>query len=204
MCKIFYTIYKDKWGNSFYTPRPIITTGFFLYINNKNIPFNKCLLTYLDGLNLYEIRRGGKIEIMFQNEKKIIIINYKRRIYQNQWIPYTCIEILNEDNIKQFFEIDNNINLNKDKGIIRLQYFDIKKGKELSYIYGKIISIDENQINYTLSPKVGSLGSPIISPYSNSKIIGLHRGYDEYNKFSCAVPIYSIINYIIEQSKDLD
>ena len=50
----------------------------------------------------------------------------------------------------------------------------------MSYIYGKIISIDENQINYTLSPKVGSLGSPIISPYSNSKIIGLHIGYDEY------------------------
>ena len=113
-------------------------------------------------------------------KKKIIIINYERRIYQNQWLHYTCIEILNEDNIKQFFEIDNNINLNKDKGIIRLQYFDIKKGKELSYIYCKIISIDENQINYTLSPKVGSLGSPIISPYSNSKIIGLHIGYDEY------------------------
>ena len=104
MCKIFYTIYKDKWGNSFYTPRPIITTGFFLYINNKNIPFNKCLLTYLDGLNLYEIRRGGKIEIMFQNEKKIIIINYERRIYQNQWLHYTCIEILNEDKLNNFLK----------------------------------------------------------------------------------------------------
>lgn len=45
-----------------------------------------------------------------QNKK--IIINQRRKVYTDNELGYTCIEILNEDRIKQYFGIDNNIEVN--------------------------------------------------------------------------------------------
>ena len=120
-------------------------------------------------------------------------MNEKRKKITDKDLDYTCIEILNEDKIKQFFEIDNK-QFYKDQDIFILQY---PESKELSFSNGKIISIEGNKIKQTCSTKPGSSGSPIISRNSNSKIIGLHFGGREYNYFTS---INSIINDIINKS----
>ena len=168
-------------------------SGFFLCLNNKNIPFNKCLVTNNHILDEKNIKLNSKINIKYINEKKIIIMNEKRKKFTDKDLDYTCIEILNEDKIKQFFEIDNK-QFYKDQDIFILQY---PESKELSFSNGKIISIEGNKIKQTCSTKPGSSGSPIISRNSNSKIIGLHFGGREYNYFTS---INSIINDIINKS----
>jgi V8-like Glu-specific endopeptidase len=94
-------------------------------------------------------------------------------------LDYTCIEILKEDNIKQFFKIyeyiiENDIKIYEGKDIFILQY---PKGNDLSFSNGKILSIiKDNKIIHNCSTEEGSSGSPIISRYSNNSIIGLHVG----------------------------
>ena len=94
-----------------------------------------------------------------------------------------------EKNIK-----DNNSY--KDYDIFILQYTN---GNELSYSIGKIISLEGDTIKHTCSTKMGSSGSPVITRYSNSSVIGLHYGTCIKDEYNLSITISSIINDIINK-----
>ena len=118
-------------------------------------------------------------------------INLNDRIkYTNEEYDITIIEIKENDNIKNYLELDdkiiedilNNNNRNNkyiDDTIYIIQY---PEGK-LSVSYGILNSIYEDEkynFNHLCSTKGGSSGSPILN--INNKIIGIHKkGYN--NKY---------------------
>ena len=100
--------------------------GFFLDLNIKDIPFNKCLLTNNHVLNNEALTIGNEISLLC-NENIIlkIEITKDRKVFTDEILDYTCIEILPQDNIKQFFKIDaqileNAINTTRGKEIFSL------------------------------------------------------------------------------------
>ncbi len=112
-------------------------------------------------------------------------------------LDYTIIEIIKEDNINNYLEIDENINTNDyiDKQIFIVQH---PGGDELNYSHGKINSKQDEFILYSAGSKGGSSGSPIIL-FNNLKVIGLHKGciYDkDKNKINIGIPFNLIINTI--------
>ena len=189
MCKIFSTTIVNK------QIKPSKGTGFFLHIDNENIPFHNCLMTNNHVLEEKDTEKNNKIYIEYRNKEKIIEMTEKRRVITNKELDYTCIEILKEDKIKQYFEIEKNIGNNNysylNQDIFVFQY---PNGESLSYSCGKIKAINDKTIKHTASTLGGSSGSPIISRYSNLSVIGLHCGGYFNKDYNLSSTISSILN----------
>ena len=160
-------------------------TGFFCKLNLKNKSIIG-LLTNNHVLNEDKIKLGSKIEIEHNNEKKVIEITKNRFTCTNEEYDYTCIEIFENENYKNYFEIDDNIDTDnpneqyKDQEILMVQYPNLE---EASFEKGKVNSIKNNyQIFHTISTEGGSSGSPIILMSSSLKIIGIHCGSSKKDK----------------------
>ena len=178
-------------------------SGFFLEINLKDILFKKCLITNNHVLNENDIKLNKEIKLEYKNKIKKIKIKENRKVFTNEELDYTCIEILDKDNIKEYFKIDENlleysIETYKNKDIMVLQY---PKGNEISFSSGKILEIEDNNIFHNSSTNKGSSGSPIISRYSDNSIIGLHYGSDQNSTFNLATNIISIFKDIKNYNK---
>ena len=139
------------------------------------------------------------------NEKRLKIYNYKdeekeinleldRYIYANEELDFTIIEIIKEDNLNNYLEIDDLSDLTdyKDKKICSLKYLG---GDKLQYLKGQIHGLKDNYLLYSLDTLDGSSGSPIIL-INNKKIIGLHKESYNDNKNNIAIPISLIFNKI--------
>ena len=168
-------------------------TGFFCEIENKNIPIKYCLFTNNHVLNESNIEIDNIINFEYYKDSKYIEkeikIDKNRKVYTNKELDYTCIEILESDDIKNYFKIDpylyknnNNIEYLKDNDIFILQY---PNGNDISISYGKILLIKENNIKHSASTNGGSSGSPIIRRSKENYIIGLHYGGHKNNKYYC-------------------
>ena len=156
-------------------------TGFFCKIqDNWNIL--RVLITNNHVLGENDIMPGRKI--YFSLNKKIkefeITIDEYRKIYTNENLDVTIIEIKEKDglNNESFLEIDENIqkeNINNFKNIsIYLLHFP--KGEEAGMSEGVIKNISENNnIQHLCSSNTGSSGGPLIKQ-SNHKVIGVHKG----------------------------
>jgi hypothetical protein len=100
VCKIIIEIDKDK---------ALTGTGFFCDIPSKEI---KVLLTnnhIIDEKFLINQKKlMFSIEINGKEVKHEINLEYDRYIYTNKELDFTIIEILREDNINDFFSIDEN------------------------------------------------------------------------------------------------
>ena len=174
--------------------------GFFCE-NDKNYPIKYSLFTNNHILNEESIKIGKSIEIEYYNDlghyTKKIEINKKRRIYLDKKLNYTCIELLESDNIKTYFKIEseiyeNNINL-IDKEIFMLQYLNNNK---LTFSYGKILSIRDNIIEHNIPINSFYSGSPIILKSDNTNyILGLCCGEHKYN-------LGTKFNIILDDIKD--
>ena len=168
---------------------------FFIYINNNNIQFNKCLITNNHILDENDIQIKNNINIRYQNKNKVIKINEKRKKFTDKKLDYTCIEIFESDNIEQFFELYSNIkdiNLYKNEEIIRLNIGKTEDKQEISR--GRIISIEDNIIKHNCGDYEWTIfGTPIIFR-QNYYLIGLSI------KDCTATNINSIINDIIIKS----
>ena len=177
-------------------------TGFFCEIDDNNIPFKKALFTNNHILNKESIQVGK--EIKFEICKKLykIKITNNRRVFTNETIDYTCIEILDVDNIEKFFRIDDTIFKNKikliDKEIFILQYLF----SQLCHDSGRILNIKDDIICHNVNTDSGSSGSPLIKRYNNNLVIGIHYGVqkDEISNDKClynlAIPFDIIIKDI--------
>jgi len=144
------------------------------------------LLTNNHVLNEDKIKLGSKIEIEHNKEKKVIEITKKRFTCTNEEYDYTCIEIFENENYNNYFEIDGNIDTDnpdeqyKDQEIMMVQYPNLE---EASFDKGKVNSIKNNyQIFHTISTEGGSSGSPIILMSGSLKIIGIHCGRSKKDK----------------------
>ena len=181
----------------------ILGNGFFLELNDEDIPFKKCLITNNHILNENDIKINEKINLEYRNEPKKIEITKDRKVYTNTKLDYTCIEIFDEDEIKQYFKIDsyiirNSIEIYKEKDIFILHYPTINRNK-ITFSNGIILGIQDNRIIHNCSTYDGSSGSPLISRYSDNSIIGLHFG--TYKNINLSTNIISIFDEIKKEIK---
>ena len=174
-------------------------TGFFLEIDNDNIPFKKTLFTNNHILNDYSIKMNEEIVFEYCKEIRKIKITPNRKVFTNKELDYTCIEIFDRDEIRNFFRIDENVFNNKrflrNKEIFILQY---SLGR-LSHGSGKILDIESHIIKHSASTEKGSSGSPLIKRYNNKLIFGIHFGARiDFNQklYNLAIPFDVIIKDI--------
>ena len=156
-------------------------SGFFLEIeNNLNIPFKRALFTNNHVISQKLINDKVNIRLNYTNNKKESIskyldleeielfslefynnksdLNLKRKIFTDEFLDYTCIEILENDNIINNISFFNsNINqLEEDKEDIFILHYPSKE--ELSYSLGQIKKVDNHVIFHSASTERGSSG----------------------------------------------
>ncbi len=191
ICKIRFFIRKGKIG---------LGTGFFCKIHNKKIPFNKALFTNNHVLNQDRIKIDQEIEFEYCEKNYKIKITKDRMVLTNKDLDYTCIEILDTDEIKKYFYIDETLFSDKEslkkKDIFILQYPE----GNLRFHCGKILDIESDLIKHSVPTKGGSSGSPLIKRYNNNLIVGIHFGAKkEREKCNLAIPFDIVIKDIIHR-----
>ena len=134
-------------------------------------------------------------------------MNLKRRIWIDEEIGFTCIEILKEDNIIEIinpFEIDGNCyNLNfnnkeyNKRGIV---IPSIGKQKLIEFSQGIIEYIEKEKYKKFFFHKCNMKGGPIIL-IDNLCIIGLNKGYEKNNKKNLGIYFKEIIENIKEENE---
>ena len=180
-------------------------TGFFCILRYPD-KYNKiyCLITNYHVIDNNMINYKENIEIIMNNKEIKINLNNKRKIWINEEIDYTCIEIIKEDNIIENinpFDINDNCynnnydnkNYNK-KGIIissigSTKYIEIPQG-----IFYYIKNNNEN-FYHDCNTEGGFSGGPIIL-INNLSIIGIHKGYDKNENKNIGIYLNEIINNI--------
>ena len=171
---------------------PLHGTGFFC-----NIPsLGKFLFTNNHVLNKNSINECEIIKCLYKDElKKFEIKN--RIFFTNVELDYTCIQILNEDKIEDFFEIENE-NSNDSKEYngedIALPQYPI--GGPIKINAGCLVKIEGNQIFHKVTTINGSSGSPIVLLLRKFKIIGIHCASSDKLKMNRGINIKDILNDI--------
>ena len=206
MCRItFETIVDNKLKSGH-------SSGFFCEIGGC-FPIKYALFTNNHILNEsnFEFDRTIKFKYFTNNiVEKSIKLTSNRKIFTNEKLDYTCIEIFESDGINNFFKIEPHIMFNQAKNgkifeendIFILQFLN---ENEISFSDGKIIYIRDNLIYHGASTEGGSSGSPIIKRDKNIKdnyIIGLHKAtIREGNKikYNLGTTFDSILDNIKEQ-----
>jgi len=174
MCKISYENIKGEECQG---------SGFFCEID-INFPIKYALFTNNHVLNELNIEIGKTIHFecleksffisSYNTVQKEIEITDTRKVFTNKELDYTCIELFESDGILDYFKIDSKIfkydkNNLKDNDIFILQFpYD----NDLSFSYGRILSLKANIILHNASTDVGSSGSPIIRRSKENNIIG--------------------------------
>jgi len=154
-------------------------TGFFCKIPFQNNETKIFLMTNYHVLDKNYYEANNKINLLINDEKEIktIDLRIKRNTYFNQDNDITLIEINENDNIKNYLELDenlfrhNNNILYEHKSLYVLQY---PQGRNASVSYGILTSLDKYEIKHICSTENGSSGSPILNLKSN-KVIGIHK-----------------------------
>jgi hypothetical protein len=182
-------------------------TGFFCKIfcseNKKEMIVLFTCYHVLD-LNFLNTHNEMKIEYIGKN---ITLKLNNRKKYSNKDLDYTCIEIIEEDNIQEFFEVDENIlkpdysNDNMiDEGIILIAIMRNKNQQpEESFDFGFIKSYNKNNQMFLscYNSDSGSSGGAIILKI-NHKLIAMYKGGYTHNnsnqiiKCNLSVPMNSI------------
>ena len=149
------------------------------------------LITSNHVLNENNIKYRGKIKVSFYNDKifKEIIIDDDRRIFSDEILDVTFIEInIKKDNIKNFLELDEKINYDKNnlndiyssKSIYVINY---PKGENIVVSFGFLSQIENDFLIHSCNTEKGSSGSPIIS-LNTFKVIGIHNSFDKVKEMN--------------------
>ena len=182
-----------------------IGTGFFCKIlyQNKLIPV---MITNYHVISDNYINNNKQIKISINENKDIININNKSKIYSSKINEYDIMIIkLNEDKYN-YLELDQNIfkdkseSLYENESIYILHYPNGGKAS-VSYGYG-IERINDYDIKHLCNTESGSSGGPILSLESN-KIIGIHKGFinKENNHFNIGTFIKFPLNEINKKNE---
>ena len=163
-CKI---LLDSGYGSGFFCRIPLGKNELINVLATCNHVLNKEILISHENI---------QIEINKKNKK---IPKKGRRIYTNPKLDYTCIEILDDDEIDDFYSIDD-INLNKnfsgenylDKLVI---IYAIMKNKRLGLSNGLIKKIQDKLFLYTCNTFPGCSGGVILNQITNC-VVGVHIG----------------------------
>ena len=169
---------------------------------------NKCLNIIYKGYNRTINIDDSQI---YNSKHDYLLHRYKdgnRKIFLDEKLNYTCIEILENDKIineNDLFKTENRkIYVDKFKEIFSMHY---PKGKDLSISFGKISNIINDEINFehNCCMDEGCLGAPLIERNKIKNIIGIHSAKKE--KINLGNSIYYIfynikLNYILAINKD--
>ena len=171
-------------------------TGFFCKFE-VNGRIMKGLFTNNHILKEDLIKENSIIQIKHNDEIKEIKITSNRFKCTNVKLDYTCIEILDNEDYNDFFEIDDNINCRNpnvqygNKLCVILQF---PNNQDLSCGEGLIEGIknanNTNIIIHKITTDFGSSGSPIFLS-DNLKVIGIHsRRKDKDTNIGFILKIY--------------
>ena len=159
-------------------------TGFFCKIPFKNETI-KVFMTNYHVLNKEVLKNIKKLNLLLNDEKEVIIIDLRinRKFFFNKEYDITLMELKEEDKIKDYLELDDNLFNNnseiiyEDKSIYILQY---PNGKNACVSYGVLNNISEYNIMHKCCTDNGSSGSPILNLETN-KVIGIHTKGTSFN-----------------------
>ena len=177
-------------------------TGFFCKIKEPKDEDRKLkvLFTCNHLFNKEKLFNKKQIIIEFNKRNKILDLQ-NRKIWTNddKTLDYTCIEILKNDEIQYFLNIDENIieyNFSiekyKNKGIY---IFGIMKDLQLGFDAGYIEEVENSFMSYNCNTESGFSGGPIINKINNC-VIGIHKGKEKDLKYNLGIYINCIINDI--------
>jgi len=185
-------------------------TGFFCKIPlGKNESLNVLMTNYhiLDE-KYYEDNK--EIHLLLNDEKEAFAIDLltERKTYFNKEYDIAIIELKEEDGIKNFLELDDNLFKEKEKvfyegkSIYVLQY---PYGRNACVSYGLSINIEKNDIKHTCSTENGSSGSPILN-LENNKVIAIHKeaGLSNFNFNKGTFLKFPLNNFMEEQNNDIN
>ena len=151
-------------------------TGFICKVNTMIF-----LITCYNIIDEKYLKENKEINVSLNNDEEHIKINLgiEREIYPNKEYNTIFIELKDEDKIKNYLELDDNLfkdnkkEYYKNRSIYLLQYL---YKKEIYVSYGYINEInDKKEIKYICYTDNGSIGSPILN-IKNNKVIGIHTG----------------------------
>ena len=165
-------------------------SGFFIKFKKNNGKIFYCLMTNKHVINPEIIKQKKKIKILYENEKKTLIIELDQ---EDRFIKYfedslqidvTVVQILDMDNIGNDYFLEPNDDYKKgyqqfnDKTISVVQY---PLGEQLSMSNGIIKYSENNTFAHTASTLHGSSGGPIVLEGSD-KVLGIHKGGNNFEK----------------------
>ena len=180
----------------------LFVSGFFCkipYTQNNNLIL-PVLITKNSVLSRYLLNCQDYINIIINGETKVIPLK-NRKIWTDEKIDFTCIEIKEEeDNIYTFFNLDDDVLDNKDSNDIYLNkkvvIFGINKDdKQIVFSNGLINRNKDCFFEYTCNDFLGSSGGCIVNQYNNC-VIGIHRGEFENGKINQGIYIKNVIRFI--------
>ena len=185
-------------------------SGFFCripYTENKMLLL-PVLLTNNHVISKNYLNSNSEINIDINGDNKQILLK-ERKIWTDENMDFTCIEIKEEDKINSFYNLDDNIldeNYSNDYYLNqKVLIFAINKDdKEVGFSNGLIKKNLDEKFAYTCNTLPGCSGGSIVNQ-SNNCIIGIHRGEIETgNKKAVNQGIY-IWNVIknIKDSKEI-
>ena len=153
-------------------------TGFFCQIKFLDNTFIKVLTTSYQILDDNYFKENNEINLIINNQARIINLKKKRKIYSNKDYDLTLVEIKDFDRISDCFELDENILSQENpklfyenKTIYAIQYLNMEKA---SVSYGIFNDLIDSEIKHTCNIKPGSNCSPILMS-TNNKIIGISK-----------------------------
>ena len=162
----------------------IYGTGFFCRIKFLDNTFIKVLTTSYQLIDDNYFKENNEINLIVDNQIKIINLTKKRKIYSNKDFDLTLIEIKDFDRINNYFELDENLLTQENpklfyenKTIYVIQYLNMGKA---SVSYGIFNVLIDSEIIHTCSTKPGSKCSPILNA-KNNKIIGISKESEKNN-----------------------
>ena len=159
-------------------------TGFFCKIPDRNKNTMNCLLTANHVLNEEYYDKTNKIIISMNDEEqyKSIDLGIKRNVCFDEKKDVTIIELVKEDKIEHFLELEEDKKLSRNEEILNNSYRaksiyipQYPKHKKASVSYGIIQKKDNLKILHTCVTDNGSSGSPILD-LDSLKVIGMHKG----------------------------
>ena len=183
-------------------------SGFFcqLKIDNKK---KKFLFTSNHILNKEIISIRKKFTILWKEKEIEIKITKDRIVCSNENLDYTCVELLETENIgDNYFEIYHKIENNEiisNDTFIGEEIGDIQYPEnQLSIEFGKIIRFQDSLIVHSIPTSKGSSGSPLILINRDLSLIGIHQGSRNDEKLNNGISFIKILKDIKEQIDQID
>ena len=175
-------------------------TGFFCYIPSKEL---RVLITNNHVINKDFLNNKKELVIYIEEDEvekqKIIYLDANRFKFTDESLNTTVIEILDEDLIDSYIEVDEEII--KDNEFINNSVFNLQfpQGGKMKASFGKIIESanGKTQFKYNAGTEAGSSGSPIIL-IKGHKIIGLDKGGSNTNNINNKINLGVYLNNVIK------